>query len=327
MHPAQVFISYRRDDAAGYARAVYDELARHYGADRVFIDVDDIGAGQAFDEVIRRAVGESQVLLVLIGKRWLGEREGAPPRITEAQDFVRIEVATALAGGMRVLPLLLDGALMPSEAQLPEDLRALARRNALELDNSRFAADMARLVAALRETLGPPNATPPVAAPARKTSRPALLAGVLLLGLAGLGAWSLMARVAPPNPAAAVLPSRADINGVWRADVSYDWPNAHYTERFDFAGEGAELHGSASFLGVPRGLLEGRLDAGGLSFVTRTRETGGTDGAAETVHRYRGQRVGDEIRFTMQTEGGASAHVPVDFVARRAGPVASQPSP
>ena len=320
MRQAQIFISYRRDDAAGYARAVYDELARHYGAERVFIDVDDIGAGQAFDEVIRRAVGDSQVLLVLIGKRWLGEREGAPPRIEDAGDFVRIEVATALAAGMRVLPLLLDGTPMPGEAQLPENLRPLARRNALELDNSRFAADMERLVAALRETLGPSSATPAaVAGSGRKTSLPIRMAGALLLGLAALGVAWLITREQPP--------SRPDINGAWRADVSYDWPNAHYVEHFDFAGEGAELRGSASFLGVPRGLLEGRLDAGGLSFLTRTREVGGADGTAESVHRYRGQAVGDEIRFTMQTEGGASTHVPVDFVARRETSAASQPSP
>jgi len=76
MQQPQVFISYRRDDTAGYARAVYDELARHFGPERVFIDVDDIGAGQAFDEVIAHAVGGSKVLLVMIGKRWLGEREG-----------------------------------------------------------------------------------------------------------------------------------------------------------------------------------------------------------------------------------------------------------
>ena len=110
--PGQIFISYRRDDAAGYARAVYDELARCFGAGRVFIDVDDINAGQPFSEVIQRSVGESAVLLALIGKRWHGPREGSAPRISEAGDLVRQEVAAALAKGIRVIPVLLLPSLM-----------------------------------------------------------------------------------------------------------------------------------------------------------------------------------------------------------------------
>ena len=285
MASAQIFISYRRDDAAGYARAVYAELAREFGAERVFIDVDDIAAGQSFDKVIRREVGAAQVLLVLIGNRWLGERDGAPQRIHDVDDFVRIEVATGLARGMRVIPLLLDGAAMPSEAQLPEPLRPLARRNALELDNARFSADMARLTTTLR----------------------AAMAGVLLIGAAVFAAaWFVRSGET----------ARPDVNGAWHAEVIYDWPNAKYTERFEFAGEGAQLHGSAAFLGVPRGLLEARLEADGLGFVTRTREVGAS-GGGELVHRYRARRVGDELRFTMQTEGGTLPHLPVEFVARR----------
>ena len=154
MRAAQIFISYRRDDTAGYARAIADELGRHFGADRVFIDVDDINAGLPFSEVIQRAMGESEVLLVLIGKRWRGEREGgAPVRIAEAGDLVRQEVAAGLAKRMRVIPLLFDGAVMPTEAQLPDALRPLAGRNALEIGNTRFAADIERLVGALREAL------------------------------------------------------------------------------------------------------------------------------------------------------------------------------
>jgi hypothetical protein len=84
-----------------------------------------------------------------------------------------------------------------------------------------------------------------------------------------------------------------------------------------FAGEGAALHGSASFLGVARGVLEGGVDGAQLRFVTRTNELGGAADAA-LVHRYRAQLVGDELRFVMQTEGGSSSHVPVEFVARRA---------
>lgn len=308
MRTAQVFISYRRDDAAGYARAVYAELAREFGAERVFIDVDDIAAGQAFDKAIRREVGAAQVLLALIGKRWLGERDGAQARIHDVDDFVRIEIAAGLARGMPVIPLLLDGAPMPSVAQLPEPLRPLARRNALELDNSRFAADMKRLVATLRETLAGPSPEPAPPARRRMTLR-AAMAGVLLIGTAVFaGAWLAHNGAARP-----------DVNGAWRAEVTYDWPNAKYAERFEFSAQGAELHGSASFLGVPRGLLEGRIEADGLVFVTRTREVG-TEGSTELVHRYRGWRVGDEIRFVMQTEGGASPHGPVGFVARRDGP-------
>src|SRR5687767_10421839 len=126
LEPA-IFISYRRDDAAGYARAVYDELAQRFGADRVFIDVDDIDAGLPFGEVIERTIGESEVLLVLIGRRWQGESAAGTPRIGEAADMVRQEVAAGLARGTRVIPLLIDGAAMPTEAQLPDVLRPLAR--------------------------------------------------------------------------------------------------------------------------------------------------------------------------------------------------------
>jgi len=113
------------------------------------------------------------------------------------------------------------------------------------------------------------------------------------------------------------------INGAWQADVTYDWDNARFSERFRFSGEADELHGSASFLGVARGVLDGRLDAAGVGFVTRTSETSGSgDSGAAVVHRYRGRLAGDEIRFVMQTEGGSSAHVPIEFVARRVTPAA-----
>ena len=327
MSRAQIFISYRRDDSAGYARAVYDELARHFGAERVFIDVDDIRAGQAFTDVIERAVGESEVLLVLIGKRWLGERADGPPRIGDPGDFVALEVAAGLAKGMSVIPLLLDGATMPSAAQLPAALRALSGRNALELGNTRFAADIERLVGALAEAIGAsrPAADLP-AAPARlPTSSRVLWIGGVAVAVVALAvlAWKLSSRggaASDPHPEAAarsVKEPRADVDGAWQADVTYDWPDAHYVERFVLAGEDGDLHGSASFLGVPRGILEGRVTAGTLRFVTRTSETSAS-GVAEVTHRYSGRVVDGEIRFVMQTEGGGTPHVPVEFSARRA---------
>ena len=315
--PGQIFISYRRDDAAGYARAVYDELARCFGAGRVFIDVDDINAGQPFSEVIQRSVGESAVLLALIGKRWHGPRDGAAPRISEAGDLVRQEVAAALAKGIRVIPVLLDGAAMPEPAQLPPELSPLAGRNALELDNSRFAADMAHLVREVRSALGEAAAPSETA---RTFTRWWWLAGLVLAlaVMAGLWQWR---SAAPP------VASRPLVNGEWQAEVNYDWPNARYTERFVFAGEGQALHGSASFLRVPRGVLDSRIDASGLQFVTRTSELSGAGGSSPVVvHRYRGRLAGDQIHFVLQIEGGSSTHVPVEFVARRVAPAAPQAS-
>ena len=361
MPAPQIFISYRRDDAAGYARAVCDELARHFGAERVFMDVDDIGAGLAFDDAIRQAVGASRVLLVVMGKRWQGERAGAASRINDAGDFVRLEVAAALAAGLRVIPLLIDGATMPTAAQLPDELRPLARRNALGIDNTRFAADIERLVAALRDVLGEPApmlASPPAptqssprSTSARAGTRVALWLAAVAVAVAvavsiGMGSgvlWPTRSASRGADPAAAgpgelvaasAVPglARADVNGAWQAEVNYDWPNARYLERFSFGGEAAELQGSASFLGVARGILEGSTDATGLRFLTRSAEIGtgtgtGTGAAVETIHRYRGRRVGDELRFVMQTEGGSTVHVPVEFVARRSPPAPASAKP
>lgn len=300
---AQIFISYRREDAAGYARAIYDALAQVFGADRIFIDVDDIPAGQSFVDVIERAVGDSRVLLVVLGTRWLGERPGQPPRIDDPGDFVRLEVGTALARGMRVVPLLIDGAPLPSAAQLPEDLRGLLVRNALEVGNTRFASDIERLVQALRESVEAPAAQASAGAPGPR--RPWLwgLAAVVVIA-AGVSFWALR-------------DTRPQVNGRWQATVDYDWPNAHYVEQFEFMGRAGELQGSASFLRVPRGLTDGQVGPDGLSFVTRSAESAGGSGGAEIViHRYRGRLAGGQIHFVMQTEGGGSVHVPVEFTAK-----------
>lgn len=319
MPPATIFISYRRDDSAGYARAIGDRLARRYGSDRVFVDVDDIAAGQRFDGVIEGALKGADLVLVLIGKRWRGERGvGRTARIDEPDDRVRYEVATALAGSARVVPVLLDGTAMPDVASLPAPLHGLAAWHAVELGNSRFEADMQRLLGAVDGAFGSAGAASPAI-----DRRWVLVAigGAAVAASGAAGWWSLPRAPAPAvaDPASSAA-TRPAVNGRWQSEVEYDWPNARYTERFEFGGEGLTLHGSAGFLGVPRGIEEGRVDAGGVSFVTRTAESAG-DARRDTVHRYAGRRIGDdELRFTMQTEGAATLHVPVQFVARRSRP-------
>ena len=291
MSNGQIFISYRRDDSAGYTRALYDRLVRQFSKEHVFMDVDAIEPGIPFDESIQRALDQCEVLLVVIGKRWMDKQAGVAPRINDPEDFVRLEIAAALSRNIRVIPILLDGASMPTEEELPEPLRALARRNALEVSNSRFDADIETLIGVIRTIVD-------------DTGESATLSADVSKNTSGLVNQNL----------------RPDINGDWTADVTYDWPNARYVEKFDFRGEGDEVYGTASFLGVKRGILEGSVKKDEIRFITRTQEYlgGDSDNPRDVVHRYRGKLQGKEIMFVMQTEGGYSQHIPIEFTAEKA---------
>src|SRR5690349_1747113 len=120
-----VFISYRRDDAAGYARSLYDRLKLCFPG-RVFMDVGDIEPGADFVLAIERGVGECAALVAMIGPGWASGN-----RLHEARDFVRIEIATALRRGIPVIPMLVQGASLPAAAELPNDIAALLNRQAI----------------------------------------------------------------------------------------------------------------------------------------------------------------------------------------------------
>lgn len=154
MSRSRVFISYRRDDAAGFSHAIHDRLADHLGRGQVFMDVHGIAPGADFVQRLQGVVQDSDVLLALIGRRWAGERSGGGTRLHEADDWVRVEIASALARGIRVIPVLLDGAKMPGAADLPPDLRPLARLNALDVRTTRLDADVRDLVGAAVRAVG-----------------------------------------------------------------------------------------------------------------------------------------------------------------------------
>src|SRR5450755_2157891 len=180
-----VFISYRRDDTSGYAGRLYDQISAHLGADHVFMDVADIGPGSDFVEVIEKQVGSCDALIALIGKNWLTTRdEQNRPRLGNSNDFVSIEIVAALKRNVEVIPVLVGGAKMPSQRELPDSLQPLARHQALELSDTHFTRDVQDLIAALEKAAGV------VDTPARNRLRPALIAGVLLLVLIAAGIWS-----------------------------------------------------------------------------------------------------------------------------------------
>jgi hypothetical protein len=145
-----VFLSYRRDDSAGFAGRIYDRLVRRLGRERVFFDVDSIGLGVDFVDYLSKQVSACEALVAVIGKTWLTViDEHNRRRIDDPKDFVRIEIETALHRGIPVIPVLVDGAAMPRSDDLPERLRLLAQRQGIEISHSRFDSDARRLTSAL----------------------------------------------------------------------------------------------------------------------------------------------------------------------------------
>jgi hypothetical protein len=203
---ANIFVSYRRGDSAGHAGRLFDHLKDRFPG-RVFMDLDTIKPGVDFVEVIEQAVGCCEVLIVMIGRDWLEAQDAdGRRRLDDANDFVRLEIATALNRDVRVIPVLVQGAVMPRREDLPPDLVKLARRNAVEVSDARFVFDMDRLIQAIEEVLierAPSlvlQAAPPPshAGMSRRQARWALAALVLLALGGGLGWWQLgLGKVLP----------------------------------------------------------------------------------------------------------------------------------
>jgi hypothetical protein len=152
-----VFISYRRDDKRDFARSLYERLARHLGDQQVFMDVDSIDLGVDFTEVVNQRLAQCSVMLVVIGKGWIDCVDSTGRRrLDNPDDLVRLEVETALARpGVRVIPILVDGAKAPESTELPGSLASLARRNALIMTHENFTADFGRLFTAVQKVIGP----------------------------------------------------------------------------------------------------------------------------------------------------------------------------
>jgi DNA polymerase III delta prime subunit len=169
--PGRIFISYRREDTAYPAGWLYDRLADRYGGDQVFKDVDSIELGDNFIEAITGAVGSCDVLLALIGPRWLTVADDhGHRRLDDPDDFVRLEIQAALTRKVLVIPILVDGAKMPRPEELPGSLAGLEHRQALELSPARFAVDTGRLLRVLDKTLG--QVQPPTGEPSKAVGIP-----------------------------------------------------------------------------------------------------------------------------------------------------------
>lgn len=145
----RLFISYRRADTQLVAGRMKTYLDRVPGIRNVFLDFDEIAAGEDFEHRILRALAKCSHCLVIIGRDWAGIGVDVAARIFDQGDFVRREVELALASKAKVIPILVDGAPIPAPLQLPPELEALSRINAFQLRSSHFNADMEQLLKVL----------------------------------------------------------------------------------------------------------------------------------------------------------------------------------
>ncbi len=154
MENGKIFISYRREDTSGESGRLKDNLELIFGKENIFYDVETLEAGLNFDQSIAKALNESKVLLAMIGPHWLKVTDSkGVKRLVNPEDWVRKEIAEALRRGLRVIPVLVNGADMPGSDELPDDLKELSLKHAQELTSSRWNYDVGVLTKVLEKLI------------------------------------------------------------------------------------------------------------------------------------------------------------------------------
>lgn len=182
MTASGVFISYRHDDSQSAAGRIADNLERHFGKAQIFRDVETLQPGVDFVNAIDSALASCAVVLAVIGRRWMGAHS-TQNRLKATNDWIRIELATALKRNIRVIPLLVEDATLPAEEDLPDDLKPLLRRHALTLSDGRWDYDMQQLTTTL-ESIG---LRPLAQAPSPQPAVPAAKSSPIVKTLAWIG--------------------------------------------------------------------------------------------------------------------------------------------
>jgi hypothetical protein len=192
----KVFISYRRKGTAGYAGRLYDTMAAHFGDGNVFMDV-DMAPGIDFEKRITEVVSGCVVLLVVIDPGWsTATEDGGRRRLDNPADFVRLEIETGLRRPeVTPIPVLVGGARMPRREDLPEEIRPIVRRNAIELSDGRWSYDVGRLMETLDELLPEARADRPAVPPPAPSEPIPLGWRMVLEGMAVTAATAIPARL------------------------------------------------------------------------------------------------------------------------------------
>lgn len=316
-----IFICYRREDSAPYAGRLYDRLSARFGADQVFMDVDDIPPGADFAAHIGAKISSCDALIVVMSRNWLNARDrDGRLRLSDPNDFVSLEIALALQRKILVFPVLVDGAAMPKAAELRSDLKGLAGRNAITLRDQDFQRDMDLLVHALEKTPGlskmAPQRDDPRADLRRRVLRRLWWKLPVIFMLVSFAVWWQYRQESGERRKVEALTQAAGaITGAWAGEITYGW-GARYKEEFFFQPEGDKLFGSASFLASKRGIEDGKIEGDRISFVVRFQEIAG-DLTRDRKNYYWGRLEGGQILLRLQDDRGSP---PLEWVLTRKEP-------
>ena len=230
--PMKIFISYRREDSAGHTGRLYDSLQAHFGQESLFMDLTAIESGQNFVDAIKAAVGSSDVLLAVIGRQWLTCTGPNGRRLDDPQDFVRTEIAAALERRTPVIPVLVEGAAMPTAGALPDLLKPLAERNAHEISDQRWSYDVERLIQATEKLASKPRRL-------QRRTWMSIAAGVALVVI--LGAFLLLRTGEVPGDGLQDAASYSSRGTEYLASGDYDRAIADFDKAITLGG-GAETY-------------------------------------------------------------------------------------
>lgn len=253
-----VFISYRREDSEGQARALFQDLVARLGRGAVFMDVDSIALGRDFREVLQERLATCDLMLVLIGRDWLsGKDSSGRRRLDNPADFVRLEIAAALKRKIPTTPLLLQGAKMPAAEQLPENISELAYRNGFELSHNRWDSDVQELMkrlglAAHADTPadGGAHSAPALAQPPKKSWFSIAGLAIVALAVAGGGFLYRGKSVQERNTKA----SKPEIDPATKVAAATAADRAKVPERthyFDAADSQLRIGSAGSYISSP----------------------------------------------------------------------------
>jgi hypothetical protein len=224
----RIFLSYRRDDSSAWAGRLRDALAARFGDRNIFQDVVAVRPGDTFTDAMDTALAGSDVVLAVIGPGWLASANpGGGPRLAQSDDYVRAELAAALGQEKQLIPVLVGGAAMPTAAELPEELRSLALRQAVVLRDTAWHQDVDALVASL-----PGRRTP------RAPRRLLVAAGIVaVLAAAGIGAWLLIDN-GGDSPSTSTTGTRSKAAGPTTCPptASDEWSDLHVAGTTDVGG-------------------------------------------------------------------------------------------